>query len=122
MTLNDVLINVLYVIVTGCATALTTWLCAYISKKTKELTNNKYITGAMDAVSTAVSSVMQTYVDGIKRDGEFSIQAQKEAKEMAKQIAINLITVDGKQAITDLYGDFAEWLEHEIEYEVKAQK
>lgn len=120
--MNDILQQALYIIVTGCATALTGLLCAYIQKKTKELTNDKYINGAIDAVSMAVSTVMQTYVDNIKKDGKFTQEAQNEAKAQAIEIATNLITVDAQKAITSMYGDFSVWICNKIEEEVKIQK
>lgn len=120
--MNDVLQQALYIIVTGCATALTGLLCTFIQKKTKELTNDKYINGAVDAVSMAVSTVMQTYVDNIKKDGKFTQEAQEKAKEQAVEIATNLITVDAQKAITNLYGDFGTWICNKIEEEVKIQK
>lgn len=120
--MNDLLIQVLYIVVTGCATALTGLLCAYINKKTKEITENKYVIGAIDAVTTSVSSVTQTYVDAIKKDGKFTKNAQDKAKQKAKEIAIGLITIDGRKAVESLYGDFEAWIEHEIERQVKEQK
>ena len=82
----------------------------------------QYINGAVDAVSMAVSTVMQTYVDNVKKDGKFTQEAQNEAKAQAIEIATNLITVDAQKAITNLYGDFSVWICNKIEEEVKIQK
>ena len=70
----------------------------------------------------AVSTVMQTYVDNIKKDGKFTQEAQNEAKAQAIEIATNLITVDAQKAITSMYGDFSVWIYNKIEEEVKIQK
>lgn len=127
--MKDVLMNILYTIVVGCGTAVTSFLCVFIKNKIGEITSkienqkvSEYINAATNVVSDAVLTVSQTYVDTLKKEGKFSQKAQIEAKEKAVEIATKLITEDGKNAIEKVYGDFAEWLSTTIESNVKANK
>ena len=127
--MKDILMNILYTIIVGCGTAVTSFLCVFIKNKIGEITlkieNQKvseYINAATNVVSDAVLTVSQTYVDALKKEGKFSQKAQIEAKEKAVEIATKLITEDGKNAIEKVYGDFAEWLSTTIESNVKANK
>lgn len=127
--MKDVLMNILYTIVVGCGTAVTSFLCVFIKNKIGEITSkienqkvSEYINAATNVVSDAVLTVSQTYVDALKKEGKFSQKAQIEAKEKAVEIATKLITEDGKNAIEKVYGDFAEWLSTTIESNVKANK
>ena len=43
----------------------------------------KYIDAATDAISKAVLTVNQTYVDSLKKQGKFDEEAAKTAKQMA---------------------------------------
>lgn len=125
----EILKNILYIVITGCGTAATSFLCAFLKKKIGELTTNmknkklvEYIDVAIGVVENAVLTVSQTYVDALKRDGKFSEVAQIEAKNMAIDIAEKLITEDCKNAIETVYGDFSTWLSTKIEADVKTNK
>jgi hypothetical protein len=120
--MNETLQQALYIIITGCATALVSFICAYVNAKTKQLINNKYINSAIESVTDAVNTVTQTYVDAIKRDGAFTKEAQDEAKKKAIEIAETLITVDAQKAINETYGDFSKWLDSKIESTISANK
>lgn len=113
--MKEILEQACYIIVTGCATALVSLVCAFINAKINELTDNKYIEGATQVVTDAVNTITQTYVDSIKKDGCFSLEAQQEAKIKAIELSRSLITVNAQKAITELHGDFSKWLDNKIE-------
>ena len=125
----EILKNILYIVITGCGTAATSFLCAFITKKIGEVTSRikntkvqEYIMAATDVVANAVLTVSQTYVDALKKEGTFTPEAQIIAKAKAIEIATKLITEDGKNAIETVYGDFTEWLNTKIESDVKTNK
>ena len=70
---------------------------------------------AENVVSQAVATVSQTYVDGLKKDGIFDTDAQKEAFEMSKDKIYMLLTTDTLQTIQDNYGNVEEWINTKIE-------
>lgn len=127
--MKEVLFKILYILITGCGTALTTFLCVLLKNKISEVStkiknNNlsKYINAATDIVINAVLDVSQTYVDSLKKNNGFTKEAQEEAKKKAINIATKLITEDGKKAIEEVYGDFSTWLSTIIESNVKKNK
>lgn len=127
--MKEILTNVLYIIVTGCATALATFICALIKKQIAKITsgiNNaklvEYIKSSTNVVIDAVLTVSQTYVDALKAEGKFSDEAAEIAKNKAIEISQKLITEDAKNAIITVYGDFEEWLDTQIESNVKELK
>lgn len=124
--MNEILLNIISAVATFVITPLIAYLGIKLSNYLKTKTNNeklqKYIDSATTAVTIAVSSIMQTYVDTLKKNGNFTEEAQKEAFENAKNKALTLITQDAKNAIATNYGDFDEWLNDLIETKVKEIK
>lgn len=124
--MNEILINIISVIVTSVIIPLITYLGLkikdYLKTKIKNNEINKSIELATQAVTIAVTSIMQTYVDDIKKSGTFTAEAQKQAFTAAKEKALKLITEDTKNAIESIFGGFNEWLETQIEATVKELK
>lgn len=129
---KDVIEMILFAVITGCGVMIVKKVFGLVNSKideiqaTTKLSNyaqlNKYIDAAQAAISTAVTSVSQTYVDSLKADGKFDEAAQTTAKEKAVTIAKNLITDDSKNAISVLFGDFELFLGNTIEAVVKKNK
>ena len=124
--MNDLLFNVISVVVSSVLIPLITYLglklSTYLKTKTKNEKLQKLLESAIDSVSLAVASIMQTYVKGLKASGNFTKEAQIEAFNKAKEKALQLINEEGKNAIKTLYGDFNEWLEAQIEAKVQELK
>lgn len=121
--------DVLYLIITGILPLLITYGVLFLKVKIKEqekkLENDqlvKYIDAATDAISKAVLTVNQTYVDSLKKQGKFDEAAAKAAKQMAIDKAKALITENSKKAIETLYSDFEAYLNDAIEELVRENK
>lgn len=121
--------DVLYLIITGILPLLITYGVLFLKVKIKEqeekLENEqlvKYIDAASDAISKAVLTVNQTYVDSLKKQGKFDAEAAKIAKQMAIDKAKTLITENSKAAIETLYSDFGAYLNDAIEELVRENK
>lgn len=109
--------------------ALSGFTVAWLRKKTQEITANiddatvrKYVELASDAVTKAVQTTFQTYVDTLKAHGKFDKNAQIAALQKAKDSATALITDEAKAVITEAYGDFDKWLASAIETLVREDK
>ena len=96
--------------------ALSGFAVAWLRKKTQEITANindatvrKYVDLASDAVTKAVQTTFQTYVDTLKAQGKFDKEAQLTALQKAKDTATALITDEAKRVIAEAYGDFDKW-------------
>lgn len=86
-----------------------------IEEKIKDEKAKRMLEIAENVVSQAVATVSQTYVDGLKKDGIFDTDAQKEAFEMSKDKIYMLLTTDALQAVKDNYGNVEEWINTKIE-------
>nr|DAJ92345.1 MAG TPA: holin [Caudoviricetes sp.] len=124
--MNEMLLNIISVIVTSILIPLITYLGlklnTYLQTKIKNNEVSKSVDLATKAVTLAVSSIMQTYVDDLKKNNEFTPEAQKQAFLAAKEKALKLINEETKNAIGAVFGGFNEWLEAEIENKVKELK
>lgn len=65
----------------------------------------KYIGIAADVVTQCVAYVDQIYVDNLKDDGMFDVNAQKQAFEMCKQRILAMLNEEAKKAVIEVYGD-----------------
>ena len=95
---------------------------AKIQEKTKDEKIKRMLEIAENSVSQAVLTVSQTYVDGLKKDGLFNQEAQKEAFEMSKDKVYKLLTTDTIQAIQNNYGNVEEWIATKIEETIVKNK
>lgn len=86
-----------------------------IEEKIKDEKAKRMLEIAENVVSQAVATVSQIYVDGLKKDGIFDTDAQKEAFEMSKDKIYMLLTTDALQAVQDNYGNVEEWINTKIE-------
>lgn len=75
-----------------------------------------------DAVSTAVTYTSQTYVDALKKEGIFDVEAQKTALETSLKMAISLLSESARSALATIYGNLDDYLVSKIEAEVRNQK
>lgn len=126
---NELISTIVYGVLIPILPILTAYLVQVLKAKTAEVktridnnTVNKYIDIAEDAVSTAVVSVTQTYVDSLKASGKFDAEAQKKAFEDAKAKAIAIMGETAKKTIETTYGDLNVWLDNKIEYYVGRNK
>ncbi len=127
--LNELLMTIIQVVIIPAIPVLVTFLVKLLKAKAEQTTTKisnelvrQYLQEAIDSVLQAVTYVSQTYVDSLKKQGKFDAEAQKIAFNTAKDIALQLLTEDAKNLITDLYGDLTVWLDTKIEQTVKEQK
>lgn len=95
---------------------------AKIEEKVKDDKVKRLLEIAENVVSQSVATVSQTYVDGLKKDGIFDTDAQKEAFKMSKDKIYKLLTTDTLQAIQNNYGDVNEWIVTKIEETINKSK
>ena len=91
----------------------------------KNIENEKvreYLNYANDVVRKSVITINQAYVDTLKAKGEFTKEAQTEAKANAIEVAKALLNEESINVINKVYGDFDVWLSTSIEEVVKSLK
>lgn len=122
----------LFTIITGCGIAVINKVITFLNEKIDDLQKtktfveheklNQYIDYAQEAITTAVTSVSQTYVDSLKKSGQFDKNAANNAKKQAIEIAEKLISDNSKIAIETVFGDFEEYINNKIEAVIKSEK
>lgn len=127
--LNEILKSIVYIVITGILPIIVPYIIKVLNAKVDELTANiesekakRYIDIIVDAISIAVTSVNQTYVDSLKQAGKFDDESAFTAKKLAMEKARDLISADSKHFIELAYGDFDKYLENAIESYVRQSK
>lgn len=110
---------ILWSIVGTVVTALASWgvatLIAWMNGKIKDQKLARWSTAVLQIIFSAVQTVFQEFVEVMKKEGTFTSEAQKEAKERAYNIIINQLTPELKKYIEDNFGDMKEWIMNQIE-------
>lgn len=130
--LKEIVELLLFTIITGCGITVINKIITFLNEKIDDLQKtkafaeheklNQYIDYAQEAITTAVTSVSQTYVDSLKKNGKFDKAAANHAKEQAIQIAEKLISDNSKIAIETVFGNFEEYINNKIESVIKDGK
>ncbi len=121
--------SLLYAVVTAAVPVLATYgasaLKRVAAKKAAETENVKvagYLREIGNAVADAVAATSQTYVDELKKAGNFNKDAHNKAAWLALEAATRALSPAAKAFVEDVYGDLKEYLTGKIEAEVRAQK
>lgn len=97
-----------------------------LKARTKEKTNNEYINNIIDRVGKLVTDVVtettQTYVDDMKKRGQFSVEAQKEAFAKSYSRIVQLMNDEYKDVIVSVFGNLQGYLTTQIENAVVSGK
>lgn len=124
-----ILESLLYVVFTVTVPVLVKEAVTYFRARGKEATvkvenetAQKYLDFALDAVIDSVTYVTQTFVDSLKKAGEFNKETGEEAYNKAKERALELMSKETKEFIQMTYGDINVWLQTQIEAQVYFQK
>lgn len=127
--MKEALLTLLQAIIAAAVPVITAFLCNYLNAKKEEAkakttneTAKALIDGALDAVVKAVAVTNQTYVDALKKSGQFSVDNQREAFQRSYDTAKQLLTQEAADYIEMAYGSLQEWLTAQIEAQVKESK
>ena len=126
-------LSLLYQGLEGCVIPLlgilTAYAIRYIHIKSEEIqakvdndTADKYIALLADTISACVMATNQTYVEALKKQGAFTIEAQKEAFNLTFNAVMLVLTDEAKDYLTEIYGDLTTYITSKIEAEVNLNK
>ena len=125
----EILKDLLYILITAAVPVLTTYICKFLYAKWTEgkvKIENEKISTTLDSVVTmvldVVTAVNQTFVDELKKKGEFTEESAKEAFNKSKETALKMLSEDAIEIITTVYGDIDVYLDTLIEATVKQLK
>lgn len=104
-------------------------IASYLSVKRDEIkasTENeiakKYIDMIYSTVAKCVTATNQTYVEGLKKEGAFTKEAQEEAFQRTLNAVLAILSQDAIDYIFNITGDLNTYLIQLIEAEVNKQK
>lgn len=108
---------------------LTAYFVKFINVKSGEIQNkidndtaDKYIAMLADTISACVIATNQTYVEALKKENAFTVEAQKEAFKLTYNAVMAVLTDDAKSYLTAIYGDLTTYITNKIEAEVNISK
>lgn len=117
-----IIISAVGIIITGLASWLVVVLTNWLNTKIKDKKVAKWATDITNIVFNSVSCVFQTFVEALKKSGNFDKQAQEEAKQKAYNIIMTQLTPELQKYITDNFGDMKEYLMNLIESTIYSLK
>jgi len=127
--MKEFLLTLLQAVIIAAVPVLTAYLCNYLKtkkeearRKIKDDTGKNLLGSAFDAVVKAVTCTNQTYVDTLKKSGQFTVENQKEAFQRSYDTAVSIMTQEAKDFISEAYGSLSGWLTVQIEAQVKNEK
>lgn len=111
------------------AIAITKFLIGFLAAKRDEIksrTENdlakKYVDMITDTITRCVIATNQTYVDTLKKQGNFDKEAQSLAFDMTYHAVVQILSEDAKAYIEESTGDMKIYLTQLIEAEVAKNK
>lgn len=125
----EIVKDILYILITTTVPVLITYICKFLYAKWTEgkvkIENEKISTTLDNVVSMVldvVTAVNQTFVDELKKKGEFTEDTAKEAFNKSKETALKMLSEDAAEIIVSVYGDIDVYLDTLIEATVKQLK
>lgn len=108
---------------------LTKYVIALINEKIGAITEEKndvlftkYMTMLQETVTDCVLATNQTYVDSLKAEGKFDLEAQKVAFQKTYDAVMAILSDDAKQYLISAIGDLDKFVTDKIEAQVVAVK
>lgn len=91
-------------------------------EKTKNETTKKYIEMLDKTITECVIATNQTYVEALKKQGSFDLDAQKEAFRLTYEAVMNILTDDAQEYLGEAIKDLNTYITNKIETEVVLSK
>ena len=108
---------------------LTAYAVTFIQAKRDEIiikSNNdlitKYSTMLAETIEACVLATNQTYVESLKKEGNFTAEAQQKAFTMTKNAVLNILSAEAKEVLTEAFGDLNTYVNKQIEASVNVNK
>lgn len=108
---------------------LTAYAVKYIQIKSLEITTkseneliDKYTKMLEDTITACVKATNQTYVDALKKQDKFDMEAQKHAFELTLNSVLAILNADAKEYLSEAFGDLNTYITQQIEASVNVNK
>ena len=108
---------------------LTAFFVKWVNAKSVEISTNiddatlkKYMEMLTQTISDCVIATNQTYVESLKQQGKFDLDAQKEAFNLTKDAVLSILSEEAKTYLSTAVGDLNAYITKKIEAEVNLNK
>lgn len=108
---------------------LTTFLVKWLQIKSNELqikmdndVADKYMAMLTNTITECVLATNQTYVEALKQQNKFDLEAQKIAFDKTSEAVMTILTEDAKEYLESAVGDLELFIRQKIEAEVNLNK
>ena len=108
---------------------LTTVLVQFIQIKKEEMKVNaqneltkKYLDMLADTVTTCVVATNQTYVNSLKEQNAFDVEAQKAAFKMTYDNVLAILSEEAQRYLNEIVGDLTLLITQQIEQKVNEER
>lgn len=129
MYYNDLITSIFQVCIIPLLSVLTAFFVKWVNVKSNEVKVNiddatlvKYIDMLNSTITDCVIATNQTYVEALKQQGKFDIEAQKTAFQMTSKAVLDILSDDAKEYLTAAVGDLNVYITKKIEAEVNLNK
>jgi hypothetical protein len=95
---------------------------AEVKAKTDNIKYQEYMTLLEKTITDCVIATNQTYVESLKLQGKFDMEAQKEAFKKSVDAVMVILTDDAKEYLSTIVGDLNIYVTKKIEASVNANK
>lgn len=95
---------------------------AKIQTNIDDATLKKYMDMLTQTISDCVIATNQTYVESLKQQGKFDLDAQKEAFNLTKDAVLAILSTEAQTYLSTAVGDLNAYITKKIEAEVNLNK
>ena len=129
MNYTELITNIFQVCIIPLMGILTTFLVKWLQIKSSELqikmdndVANKYMDMLTNTITECVLATNQTYVEALKQQNKFDLEAQKIAFDKTSEAVMAILTEDAKKYLESAVGDLELFIRQKIEAEVNLNK
>ena len=129
MAINELITTIFQVCIIPLLGVLTTFLVKWLQIKSNELqikmdndVADKYMAMLTNTITECVLATNQTYVEALKQQNKFDLEAQKIAFDKTSEAVMTILTEDAKEYLESAVGDLELFIRQKIEAEVNLNK
>ena len=129
MEYSEIITSIFQVCIIPLLGVLTTFFVKWVNAKSEEIQMNiddatmkKYVDMLADTITDCVIATNQTYVESLKQQGKFDMNAQKEAFNLTSAAVMEILSDEAKVYLTAAVGDLNAYITQKIEAEVNINK
>lgn len=129
MNWTELLVDIFEVCIIPLLGVLTAFFVKWVNTKSAEIKTNindatlsKYMDMLAQTISDCVIATNQTYVESLKAQGKFDLNAQKEAFNLTKDAVMTILSAEAQVYLSTAVGDLNAYITKKIEAEVNLNK